>query len=277
MSLLSNEQRVFWEENGYVIIPKIVPQTHLDTTIEAIAAFLDIDPDDSETWYADDPPRRLGFVEMFHHQTLWDNRQHPKVHEIFKDLWNEEKLWVSFDRANMTPPERQDAAHGFHEPLIHWDFEASLHPDRLMMQGVLYLTNTEENQGGFQCVPGFHRQFQDWVKTQPLDRDPARPDMAGLTVKNVAASAGDLLVWHSLLPHGNSQNTSDKPRWCQYILMTPAEEDNEMVRQQRMRMWQDSLTPSDFPGDPRGREQQDGKQAELTPLGRKLLGLDRWT
>ena len=31
-----------------------------------------------------------------------------------------------------------------------------------------------------------------------------------------------------------------------------------------------------FPGDPRRIEEQYGKTAELTPLGRKLLGLDRW-
>jgi hypothetical protein len=43
-------------------------------------------------------------------------------------------------------------------------------------------------------------------------------------------------------------------------------------------MWRDRLPPkgSAFPGDPRRKEELHGKTAELTPLGRKLLGLDRW-
>ena len=156
--MFTDDQWSCWDENGYVIIPDAVPAAHLEATISAIAAFLDLDPRDPETWYAD-PPRRLGFVEMYHHQAMWDNRQHERVYEAFKTLWNEEKLWVSIDRANMTPPEREDWPHGFKESLIHWDMDTSVHSETFKVQGVLYLTDTDVNQGGFQCVPGFHRRF----------------------------------------------------------------------------------------------------------------------
>ena len=275
MLVLTTEDRQFWDENGYVVVPSAVPTPYLKATIAAIAGFLCVDPDHPETWYAD-PPRRLGFVEQYHHQAFWNNRQHPRVYGAFADLWGTDKLWVSFDRANMTPPKRLDRPHGFHEPLIHWDFDASLHPDRFSVQGVLYLTDTDEDQGGFQCVPGFHRRFSDWVKTQPSDRNPGQPDMAGLTLRKVSGKAGDLLIWHSLLPHGNSENMSERPRWSQYILMSPAEEDNEALREERIRLWRERLTPQGFPGEPRGWERQNAGPADLTPLGRRLLGLDRW-
>ena len=75
--LLTPAQRAFWEENGYVIIPDAVPQGNLEAVIDAIWAFLKVDRDDPETWY-EAPVSRAGMLEMFHHQSLWDNRQHPR-------------------------------------------------------------------------------------------------------------------------------------------------------------------------------------------------------
>jgi ectoine hydroxylase-related dioxygenase (phytanoyl-CoA dioxygenase family) len=102
--------------------------------------------------------------------------------------------------------------------------------------------------------------------------------MTGLEVKKVAGKAGDLIIWHSLLAHGNGRNASDRPRLAQYITMSPSREKNEEERQRRIRGWQERLPPigSAFPGDPRGVEQKHGRTARLTDLGKKLLGLERW-
>ena len=48
-------------------------------------------------------------------------------------------------------------------------------------------------------MPGFHRTFDEWVKTQPEGRHPRRPNLQGLEVKPIAGQAGDLLIWHRLL------------------------------------------------------------------------------
>jgi hypothetical protein len=57
------------------------------------------------------------------------------------------------------------------------------------VQGVLYLTDTTEDMGGFQCVPGMHRNLEDWIKTQPRNRNPRVPDLTGRTVKPVPGAA----------------------------------------------------------------------------------------
>jgi hypothetical protein len=90
--------------------------------------------------------------------------------------------------------------------------------------------------------------------------------------------AGDLLVFNSTQPHGIRPNRSDKVRIAQYISMMPAEEDNEPLRQWRIKSWKERIAPEGyaFPGDPRKWEQTRYNTAELTPLGRKLLGLDKW-
>jgi ectoine hydroxylase-related dioxygenase (phytanoyl-CoA dioxygenase family) len=91
-------------------------------------------------------------------------------------------------------------------------------------------------------------------------------------------AAGDLLIWTSQLLHGNGHNVSKKPRLCQYVSMNPANEQNDELRQQRIAAWRGNTHPAAraFPGDPRGIEERRDSPAELTNLGRKLLGVDSW-
>ena len=79
------------------------------------------------------------------------------------------------------------------------------------------------------------------------------------------------------MPHGNGHNVSDRPRLAQYVTMSLSSEADEDARQLRISCWQQRkpLPRPAFPGDPRAVEQH-FPPPELTPLGRKLLGLDRW-
>ena len=49
------------------------------------------------------------------------------------------------------------------------------------MHRVLALSDqTDEEMGGFQCIPWLYRNFDSWVQTQSDDRDPFQPDTTGL-------------------------------------------------------------------------------------------------
>jgi len=67
-------------------------------------------------------------------------------------------------------------------------------------------------------------------------------------------------------------------RIAQYISMMPAEEDNEELKNWRVNSWKDRVAPSGyaFPGDPRKFEQTRYETANLSDLGKKLLGVDKW-
>ena len=275
--VLTAEDHAFFEENGYVIIPNAVPRESLEAVIRLIWDFLEMDPDDPDGWYRE-PHRTNGMVEVYQHQALWDNRQHPRIHQAFAELLGRPRLWVSMDRACMKPPQHPDHPEYDHKGFIHWDVDTTMRPLPFGVQGVLCLTDTEADQGGFQCVPGMHRSLGGWIATQPPDRDPRVPDLTGRTVASVPGKAGDLILWNRLLPHGNGHNVSRRPRLAQYILMYPERYANEEERQRRIHVWQNRLCPGGraFPGDPRGKEQRDYRTAELTPLGRRLLGLDPW-
>jgi Phytanoyl-CoA dioxygenase (PhyH) len=286
MRVLSHEDHAFWEEHGYVVVSDAVPTEQLRATVAALWAFSGLDPQHPETWHHDatkayrEPELAMsGMIEIYHHQSLWENRQHPRVYGAFADIWGRDDLWVTFDRANINVPARPDWQF---EGFIHWDIDTSADPMPYDVQGVLSLTDVLPGAGGFQCVPGFHRRIEEWIGTQPADRDPFRPDLTGLEVQQIPTQAGDLLIWDSRLPHGTSPNRSDRPRLAQYISMFPADETNDAHRARRLQAWRTRTTPHDpqgfpFPGDPRRLEEREGTTAELTDLGRKLLGLDRWT
>lgn len=282
LRLLSEDDWKFWIENGYIVIKNAVPKEQVAVLANFLWEFEEKDPNDMNTWYT--PPRaemlmkeltNTGMVEIYNHQYLWDNRQYPKVHEAFTDIWGTEKLWVTIDRANLNLPIRPGYEYkGF----IHWDYDPETKPQNV--QGVLALADqTDENMGGFQCVPELYRTYDTWKLTQPDNRDHFKPDVSGFEVVKVKMNAGDLLIFNSTQPHGIRPNTSgNKVRLAQYISMMPAQEDNEELRQWRINSWKERRAPEGyaFPGDPRGWEQTKYQTAELSPLGKKLLGLEKW-
>lgn len=284
LRVLSEQDWQHWITKGYVIVRNAVPLEKADRLANLLWEFDEKDPDDPTTWYA--PQRRphvraelnnAGMVEIYNHQYLWDNRMEPRVYDAFVDIWDREDLWVAIDRANLNPP-KQDKS-GSPDGFIHWDVDTKMQPPPIGVQGVLSLKPQTSETGGFQCVPYLFEHFDEWVKTQPEDRDPLLPDMTGLERENIDLNPGDLMIFNSLLAHGVRPNFSkDKVRMAQYISMYPAEFENEAERQERIRLWRDMEPPNrpDFPGDPRDWEKRNAQTAKLTPLGEKLLGLQSW-
>ncbi|WP_020528733.1 phytanoyl-CoA dioxygenase family protein [Flexithrix dorotheae] len=284
LRVLSEEDWQFWIHNGYVVVKNAVPREQAAATAKFLWEFEEKKPDDPTTWYT--PPRAemqmkeltgTGMVEVYNNQHLWNNRQTQKVYDAFVDIWGTEKLWVTIDRANLNFPLRP----GFeYKGFIHWDYDPETKPQNV--QGVLALADqTDENMGGFQCIPALYRNYDTWKLTQPTDRDHFKPDISGLEehLVKVKLEAGDLLIFNSLQPHGIRPNLSkNKVRIAQYISMMPAEEENEDLKNWRIKSWKDRIAPEGyaFPGDPRNWEQKKYKTAELNELGEKLSGLRKW-
>ncbi|MFZ9981671.1 MAG: phytanoyl-CoA dioxygenase family protein [Cyclobacteriaceae bacterium] len=283
LRVLSEEDWAFWQHNGYIVIKNAVPKSQAEATAKFLWEFEEKDPADHSTWYT--PPRaemkmkelaNTGMVEVYNNQHLWNNRMTQRVYDAFVDIWGTEKLWVTIDRANLNFPMRPGHEYkGF----IHWDYDPETRP--VNVQGVLALADqTDENMGGFQCIPELFRTYDTWKLTQPEDRNRFMPDTTGFTPTKVKMEAGDLLIFNSTQPHGIRPNLSGtKVRMAQYISMMPAEEDNDSLREWRIRSWKDRIAPEGyaFPGDPRNWEQTKYERAELTDLGKKLLGQEPWS
>ncbi len=282
LRVLSEDDWKFWIAEGYIVVKNAVPKENCDRLANLLWEFEEKDPNDPSTWYA--PPRatmemkelvNTGMVEIYNHQFLWDNRSVKRVYDAFVDIWGTEKLWCTIDRANLNIPIRP----GFeYKGFIHWDYDPETKPQNV--QGVIALADQmDESMGGFQCIPELYRNYDTWKLTQPTDRDYFKPDVSGFEKVKVKLEAGDLLIFNSLQPHGiRPNNSKDKVRIAQYLSMMPAEEENETLRQWRINSWQHRIAPEGyaFPGDPRKWEQTKYKTAELTVLGKKLLGLEKW-
>ena len=284
LRILTEDQWVFWEHNGYIIIKNAISKHQAEKTARFLWEFEEKDPADPATWYT--PPRTemqmkelvgTGMVEVYHHQLLWDNRQSKRIYDAFVDIWGTENLWVTIDRANLNFPLQPGLpAKGF----IHWDYDPEENP--VNVQGVLALSDqTDKNMGGFQCIPWLYRNYKEWKNSQPKDRNRFIPDITGLEdkIEKISMEAGDLLIFNSLLPHGIRPNKSkEKVRIAQYISMMPADEENTALREWRINSWKQRIPPKGyaFPGDPRNWEQKKYERAELNDHGRKLLGLDKW-
>ncbi|GAA0367254.1 DUF1479 family protein [Bowmanella denitrificans] len=294
---LSEEDFRHWQDYGYVIVKNAIAREKALTLFDTACDFQQLNKSDPATWY---PPKQFkteleehlyiyGFVEMYQHQLQWDIRQSERVYNAFVDIWDTEALWVTLDRVNLNPPNignrsraRIPATDKGFDIHLHWDVNTKhqLLPQRV--QGIIALNDSDDSTGGFQCCPALFKDYDNWLLSQPDDRDPVRPDIreAGYPIVQPRLEAGDMLIFNGWLAHGVKQNSSENGiRSVFYLSMMPALNDNARLTASRVDSWRNLSTPcwnKTLIGDQDRHESLRYGPAELTPLGEKLLGLMSW-
>jgi ectoine hydroxylase-related dioxygenase (phytanoyl-CoA dioxygenase family) len=279
-TFLSDAQISSWNKNGFVVVKSAVAKEFAADTAAAVWNYLGMDKNKSQDWYDKELRDQAGIdyrgmIPFYHHQSLWNCRQSPAIYQAFADLYGSTKLLVSLDRVNMNPP----ATDGWnYKGFIHWDLDVTLNPIPFQLQGVLALSDTGRADGGFQCVRGFHLKVGNWVRQQPSGWTYKNADFSDLKTSYIAMKAGDLLIWNSVLPHGNSVNHSSGPRLAQYITMFPAEGITDTELKSRVQSFENNTPPfyegnRQFPISPKTFFEE---PVELTDLGKKILGINPW-
>ena len=104
---------------------------------------------------------------------------------------------------------------------------------RCRVQGLLNLIDARTEDGGFLCVPGFHKHLLEWAaaaENQPYKEETVdafdflevpKDDPMQAWAQPVPMRAGSLLIWNSELPHCNYANDSDRFRMVQYVKCFP--------------------------------------------------------
>jgi hypothetical protein len=131
-------------EFGWARINGAVPTELCRKLVEVLKTELGVPVDDQSRWDAYGGEMR-DLVPIWGHQAQWDIRQHPNLHSIWATLWGTQRLCVSLDSSRFTPPWTPHYA----EPYpIHWHHDPR-NVEARMFQGVLALTDTAPDQGGF--------------------------------------------------------------------------------------------------------------------------------
>ncbi|MBC7528085.1 MAG: phytanoyl-CoA dioxygenase family protein [Chthonomonadaceae bacterium] len=199
---MTDEQRLFFEANGYLVIPNALSPEELETVREVA--------DRAEAvWRAD--PTRPGLrkpnqdqiqAPIEYDQVLLDLLAHPKVFPIAWELLGDDISMIDNDYF-ITPPHSKSHA------LWHHDSGqvGIYHPrSTLMVKAFYLLSDVPEGGGGTAVIPGSHRFQNDFVLPQVENPD----EMPGLV--GLAYPAGTAYLFTGRIYHAALNNLTDFPR-----------------------------------------------------------------
>lgn len=216
--VLSADDLLFWERNGYVVIKQAVTEQQCIDAKNAIWQFLDASEYDEKSWYKPHPAKKGLMVVFTEHEALQSTRNSARIRGAYEQLYKSNNIHKTVDKVSFNPPETNQ--YKFMGSSLHWDVSLAL-PIPYKLQGLLYLNDVSEDGGAFQCVPGFHLQIADWLANVPANTDPRTYATSTLKPVSIAGSAGDFIIWHQALPHCASPNSSKVPRMVQYLTYFP--------------------------------------------------------
>ena len=263
---LNPAQKAQLEADGYVRVDDVVPAALTERVIAATSEFVGVDANDPQSW-DEHVSHGHGIVPLHHHPALWAVRQHPALYELFKSAIGAHALWVTLDRVSFKAPSKPD----YRVSNFHWDADPT-NPAENGYQGLVYLRDTADDQGAFCCIPGIYRRLGEWLE---------RPDWRSIDpseheVVNVGGRRGSVVIWSRRLPHSSARNDGAAPRWVQYVAYSNAGSEDERrhlaskVRERRPPEW---AVRQSVPGQ---LDPEPDQPLDLSPLGRRVAGLDRW-
>ena len=217
---LTDTDMQFWNKNGYIVIKNAITKKDCIETQKAIWDFLEMNPNQSDSWYQQHPQQSGMMVNFSDHPALHKNRESAKIKKAYEQLYQTTKLFKTIDKVSFNPPVNDH--YTFKGSGLHWD--VSLHqPIPFGLQGLLYLSDCEAHEGAFHCVPGFHHHIEEWLNQLSPTLPPREEALRKLTNKAIpiTGEAGDFIIWHQALPHCATTNHGLTPRMVQYLTYFP--------------------------------------------------------
>lgn len=215
--VLTAEQLKFWEENGYLRIPKVVDELRCDKVRQKICRYLNVNLDFPATWYMPHPDWQGIMLQVYQDENMEAIRHDATLNKIFEDLYGTDQLIPNVEKLGYNPPEQEGWI--FTQGELHWDIDWN-QPVKFEVQGLVYLDDVPVERGPLQVVPGFNNRFEDWVKDFSSSERAHTYMRLTETPIPVPGEKGDLILWRNTIPHAAGKNTSALPRFVQYLSFT---------------------------------------------------------
>jgi hypothetical protein len=263
--LFSDTHRQQLERDGFTRVADVLPTDFADNLLKVLKDVSPIDYADPATWYRL-PDSYPGIIPSHHHQCQWDIRQHPRLHQVFSELWDTPVLWITMDRIGFVPPLRPSDIDGCS---LHWDLDPR---GDATYQAIVYLTDVDSDRAPFSAAPQVFHHLEEWLARMPEKLDFSCADFSREATVPVLGRAGDLVIWNSKLPHGPGANRSSSPRVMQAVTMFPPSK-AAWTRDEQIGWWRTKRAPPWWRDVPGQVDPEPGAPAALTELGQALIGL----
>jgi Phytanoyl-CoA dioxygenase (PhyH) len=255
------------DATGYAVVPELIPREMCARVVTAMEARTGLDVDDPSTW--DKVPSA---VPLWGHQSQWDVRQLPALHDAWTQAWGTHELWVSYDSCGFTPPWRPGGSDGLP---IHWDADPRDQSTKFL-QGTVALSDTPAQGGGFRCAPSWRHAADRWPSTWPQQSwgDVWEVDPPTADIVEVGVQVGDVTIWESSLPHGTSRNLTTFPRLVFFVSFRLTGSTDEATR--RVQDFESRMTHDHQQWKPEHDQPEPWPPAALSAHGERILGRHAW-
>jgi hypothetical protein len=260
--------RSFFQENGYVVVDGVSDAADRDGVVLLI----------DQIMAANIPHcRRLGFLDLYHDDTLAQLRQDPRVHEVFASIFESPELWVVFDRViHQKVDEGQDPLppHVDQNPIVDSGFSN--------LQAMLALRDMDESTGTLAVIPKSFEFFSEYAQwTAPGVGYVEYQGERELNFVGVRLKEGQMVIWDSRTTHSRFRGEPEADRYAALITFTPAKTDSDLVELRLKHYlegtgWNNHHAGLRATARPRCELPLRQTLEDLSPLGEKLYGITPW-
>jgi phytanoyl-CoA hydroxylase len=211
----SDDQRAFFDENGYLLLEHVFGPDELDAMRSAVDGIVSRAAgttfDMNHTWRGedlDDEPLRevvlKGFHDLQYHDAAFTRAvMHPLLVGALTSVIGP-NVQLHHTKMLVKPPER-----GAPFPM-HQDYPFFPHRHHSVTAASVHLDDATEENGCLKVIPGSHKlgPIPEVGESRALDTS----DYPLESGTSIPARAGDVLLFNYLTIHGSGVNASDRPR-----------------------------------------------------------------
>jgi len=266
----SKKIKDFFNTEGYVVVRNVSSAQNRNNLVENM-----------QSVYAPETTK-LGFLDLYHDDTLAQMRQDPRLYKVFANLLQNKKLWVVYDRVIL-----QKASHDQEDGLPpHVDQNPYKNPDFASLQGMIALRDMDAETGTLALIPkskNFFYKYKRWCTNDQGTYVEYKDDDLD-HFQALYLYEGDMVIWDSRTTHSRYRHPDggDKDRLAMLVSFTQAHEENayhKLLRTNHFKEgtgWNCPEAGLRATAKPRFEMSLRQNPERLTALGEHIYGLTSW-